>query len=287
MLRREIACMMVGLSCLIGIKTVSARVATTWPITRPANSWAMNPWATGDPETEVRRRGTLLLHLPGIDGPRWCDARMTSGLKDGGVAGNFVIYDWTENDPGLDALEAQPRNELEAAKISAMIVAHTRSDPASPILITGHSGGCALAVWALEKLPADVHVQTVVLLAPALSPQYDLSRALSHVDGKVYAFTSLYDSLILYTGTRTFGTMDGVLSESAGYSGFIRPLGADAQLYGKLIQRPYDPAWEKLGDFGGHLGATSREFSKAILAPLLKDPVDPTTQPTEKTDAGN
>jgi pimeloyl-ACP methyl ester carboxylesterase len=263
---------------VLSIASIVRAAPATMPTSRPTDA---------DIQAEIRRPGPLLLHLPGIDGPRWCDWRMISGLKDGGVAANFVIYDWTENDPGLDALEAQPRNDLEAAKISGMIAAHARVDPASPILITGHSGGCALAVWALEKLPADVHVQTVVLLAPALSPQYDLSRALSHVTGKMYAFTSLYDSLVLYTGTRTFGTMDGVLSESAGYSGFVRPPAGDLQLYGKLIQKPYDPAWEKYGDFGGHLGATSRQFSKAILAPLLKDPADPTTRPSEKTDAGN
>jgi pimeloyl-ACP methyl ester carboxylesterase len=238
-------------------------------------------------EAQVRKPGPLLLHLPGIDGPRWCDTRMILGLRDGGVRANVLIYDWTENDPGLDALEAAGRNDVEAGNIANLIVVHARIDPASPIFLTGHSGGCALAVWALEKLPADVKVQTVVLLAPALSPQYDLSRALSHVRGKMVSFNSIYDSLVLYTGTRMFGTMDGLLSEAAGFSGFVRPPDGDASLYGKLIQRPYDPAWEKYGDWGGHLGATSRQFSAAILAPLFADPNDPATRISEKSDAGN
>ena len=34
-----------------------------------------------------------------------------------------------------------------------------------------------LAVWALEKLPDDVKVDTVLLMSSALSPTYDLSKA--------------------------------------------------------------------------------------------------------------
>ena len=52
-------------------------------------------------------------------------------------------------------------------------------------------------MWALEKLPDDVMVDDLVMVASALSPQYDLSKALKHVRGKAYAFNSMLDVLIL------------------------------------------------------------------------------------------
>jgi hypothetical protein len=228
--------------------------------------------------------GPLLIHLPGIAGYRHCDQRLLAGLANGGVAAAIVVYDWTDNDPGFHALCAWDRNHAEAQKIANMIVAHTRADPASPIYLTAHSGGCGVAVWALEKLPDHVMVDTVLLLAPALSPQYDLSAALRHVRGRAYAFTSRYDGLVLCTGTQMFGTIDGVMCEAAGYGGFVRPPRGDPELYKRLVQRSYDVQWAKLGNWGDHLGTTSRRFSAVILAPLLREAVaDPATRPDEPT----
>jgi pimeloyl-ACP methyl ester carboxylesterase len=233
---------------------------------------------------QAQAKGALLVHLPGIGGIRRCDRRMLAGLKDAGVSAGVIVYDWTDHDPGLHALCAWDRNHAEAQKIADLIVAHAQADPASPVYLTAHSGGCGVAVWALEKLPDHVMVDTLLLMAPALSPQYDLSAALRHVRGNAYAFTSQYDTLVLYSGTRTFGTMDGVFSEAAGYSGFVRPPHGDAEMYKKLIQRPYDPRWESLGDRGDHLGAMSRRFSAVILAPLLHGADgEPATRPAQPT----
>jgi hypothetical protein len=136
-----------------------------------------------------------------------------------------------------------------------------------------------LAVWALEALPADVHVQTVILIAPALSPKYDLTRALAHVNGKMYAFTSTLDSLVLGTGTQLFGTIDGVQTPAAGFGGFVRPTSANPAAYQKLVPCPYQAAWQKYHDFGDHLGGMSRPFSREILSPLLRPTLAVTTRP--------
>lgn len=114
---------------------------------------------------DVTAKGPLLLHIPGISGPRYCDHRMLAGLRGGGVHGNFVIYDWTENDPGIHALQSYARNHAEAQTIADLIIAHTNADPGSPIVVTSHSGGTAMAIWALEDLPPDVKIHTLLLLA--------------------------------------------------------------------------------------------------------------------------
>lgn len=254
-----------------------ATVAVGGPATQPASADILL--------ADVSVRGPLLLHLPGIGGYLGCDRRMLSGLRDGGVNANIVVYDWTESDPGIHALQAYQRNQREAAKIADLIAAHAAADPDSPIYITAHSGGCGVAAWAMAKLPPDVKVQTVLFMAPALSPTFDLTAALRHVNGKMFVFSSPLDTVVLYTGTRLFGTMDGVRTEAAGFCGFIMPRGADPVMYRKLVSCVYRSDWARYNDFGGHIGAMSRSFAAAVLAPLLRSGPAPTTQADARVDA--
>lgn len=210
-----------------------------------------------------------LLHLPGIGGELPVDHDLVDGLKEGGWKGPLTIYDWTENDPGLDALRNHKRNIREAGKIADMIETRVRKDPKVRIIVTSHSGGTGLAVWALEKLPDDVQVQDLLLLASALSPGYDLSHALKHVRGHAYVFYSQGDAVVLGTGTKMFGTIDGVRSQAAGLVGFEVPKGADRALYRKLVQKPYDQGWEVYGHFGNHIGCMSESFADHVLAPIV------------------
>jgi pimeloyl-ACP methyl ester carboxylesterase len=222
----------------------------------------------------------VLLHLPGVAGELPIDHNLIRGLKAGGYDGQTEIYDWTESDPGLSALWSRRRNDREAQRIADKIVQIVKNDPEVQITITAHSGGTGLAVWALERLPADVYVQTLFLLSSALSPGYDLTKALRHVRGHVYAFNSEYDSIVLGAGTRAFGTIDGVRTEAAGKVGFVMPTGGDAHQYAKLLQPPFDRAWMKYGNLGDHIGMLNGEFARRVLAPLVQAEIGAsTTQP--------
>lgn len=229
-------------------------------------------------------RHTWLLHLPGIGGERGIDHSFIHGMRDGGWAGPTAIYDWTENDPGLDALRNHHRNQREAKKVAQMIQDRIRQDPRSRIVIASHSGGTGIAVWALEDLPDGIQVDDLLLLASALSPQYDLSKALSHVRGHAYVFHSSGDALVLGTGTKLFGTIDGRQSVAAGLIGFKALPDADKRQYEKLVQQPYDNDWRALGHYGDHIGCMSRAFVETIIAPILIDElsgVPPTTRPAD------
>jgi hypothetical protein len=210
-----------------------------------------------------------LLHLPGIGGKRSIDLAMTRGFEEGGFTGDIEIYDWTENDPGINALIADARNHKEARLIAEKITARFDKDPASPIYFSSHSGGGGVAVWALEDLPPQVKVNTVLMMAPALSPQYDLTKALQHVTGKVYVFSSTQDFLVLETGCKLMGTIDGVKTPAAGYCGFVRPETGDVGQYAKLVSMPYNPQWIMYDDYGNHVGAMTRSFARSVLAPLV------------------
>jgi pimeloyl-ACP methyl ester carboxylesterase len=224
----------------------------------------------------------LLLHIPGVGGHLLVDDLLTQGLKLGGLDAQVQIYDWTDGKPGIAALVNYEANQHQAQAIADIIMQARRSDPKRRIILTSHSGGTGLAVWALEKLPDDVQVDTLLLLASALSPQYDLTRALRHVKGSAYTFISEMDP-VLGVGTRTFGTIDRIKTESAGRVGFTRPEGADPLQYDKLVTFDYDAAWLSLGNAGDHIGTMNRPFARRVLAPLLitgKLPrIEPASQP--------
>ncbi len=211
-----------------------------------------------------------LLHLPGIAGLCEIDRALIAGLQRGGFNADVDIYDWTGEEHGMNALLKFDHNRAESKKVAGILLKQYRTHPDVPIYITAHSGGCGIAAWALESLPADVHVQMVVMIAPALSPTYDLSDALAHITTCCCVLNSRNDGVVLGAGTRILGTIDRQHSEAAGLNGFVRPARSDAVQYQKLIPIPYDPAWYRaFGNAGDHIGAMSVRFGAGYLAPLL------------------
>jgi hypothetical protein len=252
-----------------------ARAATAVEAVAPAEQRPMPARA------EQPRPKSYLLHLPGIAGARSIDHAVVRGITDGGFDGDSEIYDWTENDPGMHALLALQRNHVEARIISQMIAKRAAAAPNEKIVLLSHSGGCGLAAWALEDLPDGVMIDSLVMMSPALSPSYDLSKALRHVSGHAYVFSSLADIVVLSTGTKLFGTIDGVKTEAAGRVGFTQPDGADAEQYNKLVALPYDPSWLNFNDRGDHIGGMTRSFGEHVLAPLILDgTMPPVSMPT-------
>lgn len=237
-----------------------------------ANAPAAMAATAGSPTTyrAVAAPTPLHIHLPGIGGYRSIDRGLLRGLREGGYAATLKPWDWPGVDAGLAALVATERHRAQSARIAQLLAAHARANPGGQITVSAHSGGAGIIAWALEQLPADVQIDRLVLIAPALSPQYDLSRALAHVREKAYVFYSPYDAAVLGIGTKMFGTVDGLKVEASGKVGFERPAdAADARQYEKLVQVPYRAEWIKLGNIGDHIGGLSRPFSRAVLAPLL------------------
>lgn len=270
-MRRLVSCIVVGLLALCSPRFSHAEESpATQPVVATPDDYA-HAW---------------LLHLPGIGGEMSIDRAFVRGMRDAGWDGPVKIYDWTEHDPGIDALRARKRNDREAQKVADLIVERLKQDPKVKITLTSHSGGTGIAVWALEKLPKGAKVQTLVLLASALSPEYDLSAALKHVRGKAYVYYSENDTLVLGAGTQLFGTIDGKKSVSAGLIGFKQPAGADKAQYAKLDQRPWTRQWMIFENSGSHIGCMSEPFVSHVVAPTLiaalagkPDPEPPTTRP--------
>jgi len=218
----------------------------------------------------------LAIVLPGIDGCGPLNWSVARGLEDGGFRGGIVIHDWTTGYWGLTAyhLCAYERNRREAAKLAQFVMDYQDAFPGRPVHLVGHSAGGVLAAWALEALPEGRSVETAILMAPSLSPQYSLAEALRKV-GQLWNFWSPYDLFFLVFITSLMGTMDRRHSVSAGFRGFTIPTNSGpeiAELYRRRFQqRRYKPSMARQYHLGGHFGWANRVFVAETLTPLLLD----------------
>jgi pimeloyl-ACP methyl ester carboxylesterase len=247
------------------------------------------PTSGGEPAEKA-----WLLHLNGIGNQRACDQMLLRGLKASGLNADMRIHDWTEGESALTSLHGMDANKKRAAGIADMITRQRKAFPDRPIILTSHSGGTAIAAWTLEALPEDVQIDTWILFAPALSREYDLSKALKRVKGQAHVFSSPNDTLFLNAGTKLFGTMDGQKGEAAGLKGFIIPEQADLRQYRKLVPHPHKLAWFlRYGNAGTHMCPLMPRFAREYVGTILKtgaapddaQAITPATQPAQPSAA--
>jgi len=212
---------------------------------------------------------TYLLHLSGISGMTIFDRWWLDALEDAGAADRYEVFDWADDGNWIHVLHAVEQNRKAATKVAEFVTAVRRLNPDVRIIMSSESGGVAVALWTLEALPPDVKVDEALLVAPAVSPGYDLSRALDHVSGVVRYTTTPLDVGTLGLWTSVLGNMDGVKSPGAGLVGFCQPAGADPAAYRRLIRVSYNPAWMIWGNLGSHTGAMSSAFARHVLGPML------------------
>jgi pimeloyl-ACP methyl ester carboxylesterase len=159
----------------------------------------------------------------------------------------------------------------EGRKLAEKIVALRRACPAGEVYLVGHSAGAAVVLAALEAVPPNF-VDRAVLLAPAVSAEYDLRAALRGVRCGLDVFSSRRDWFCLGLGMGLFGTTDRCWSAASGRVGF-RPEGGrptNAGLYARLRQHPWGPCQAWTGNQGGHYGSHRTAFLRAYVLPLFQ-----------------
>jgi pimeloyl-ACP methyl ester carboxylesterase len=225
--------------------------------------------------TPARLERGYTVILPGIEGASSLNTSVVTGLVDGGWPGAIEVYDWTAGSVLLFPvnLRALDRNKQEARRIATKIVAYQLKYPNRPVHIIGHSGGGGVAILALEALPGDRRITSAILLAPAISPDYNLRRALRRTEHGIWNFYSRHDVGFLQAGTKLLGTIDGQHTSAAGAVGFQMPWGldeADRRLYAShLRQQAYSRKMADSGHSGGHLGWSNRQFVAEWLCPIM------------------
>lgn len=222
----------------------------------------------------------LIWMFPGVEGGAWILADPYRALRDAGVSSAIEFHDWTPLFGTFDNLMSYERNRHDAARVAVHIAQYAREHPAAPIDLIGYSGGGGMAVMVAEAIPEDVAIRNILLVQPAISREYDLSRALRPVRGKLVNFYAPSDWFILGAGTSTFGTMDRKFGPSAGKDGFVVERAVPrAELRPHFEQRCWK--WDDLaiGHAGTHASIISYAWNRRVVAPYLHDPDPTTSQP--------
>ena len=214
-------------------------------------------------------RGMVMV-LPGIEGAGPLNLRICDGLYAGGVDKAIVLRDWSGLLGPIGNQRDEIRNRQVADQIAAEIVAYQDEYPNQPVILIGHSGGSAIAVWTAEAMPDGRHVDGVILLASSLSNKYDLRLALEKSSRGIINFYSHKDRALLGVGTGAVGTMDGKHSTPAGRRAFVVPENSyQLWAYEGLHQVAWSPQFRALDHRGGHGGYTHFRFIRDGLSPVI------------------
>jgi hypothetical protein len=222
-----------------------------------------------------RAPGGLLIVVGGVGGLDWCGIAVRHVVKVVRMPYSVQLFPWGHGFLRWHADLTNVTNRDARAEVLAETISRFKTDhPRSPVVMVAKSGGAGVGVKALELLDPET-VERAVLLAPALSPRYDLTVALRAVRHEMVVFWSPLDVIILGFGTRLFGTTDRVRTASAGLLGFQIPasLAHDPNRnreYRKLRQIRWHPRMAATGNFGGHVGPDSPFFIKKYVVPLLQ-----------------
>lgn len=242
------------------------------------SNWTTRAMGMCEPRTfsqeEIAEGMTFV--LPGIESESVFTYGICDGLLEGGLRGAVRVFNWGLPFPGgyLANLTRVDRNKKRAADLAAAIMRYQDEFPDKPVWLVAHSGGCGVAVFAAEALPADRKIEGIVLLAGAISPTYDLRKALSRTHRGILNNYSCKDEMVLRWGTSFFGTTDRQFCPACGYAGFTIPdhlSSEDRQLYAKLKQI----AWQKeMADtcrhWGGHITSASGVYMARHVAPWMR-----------------
>ena len=216
------------------------------------------------PTTTTRPQDGLTLVLPGVEGASIFNSNIARGLVAGDVPGHIEVFEWTSGQSlrSLEHISDECRHNRQANRLARLIQKSQREDPTRPISLVSHSGGAGIALKALELLPCDHPVTSVVLIAPAVSRDYPIQKLAGKSEAGIWSFNSPLD-LRLTLGTMLTGTMDGQHANSAGSFGFLNNARGLAQI-------SYKPSMVLQGHFGGHLTPSNSSFVSHWIAPLVR-----------------
>jgi hypothetical protein len=189
-------------------------------------------------------------------------AEVARGLEEAHYPGHVEAYMWTTSfNPAIDQIN-RPFAHLRAAIMTAKIQDYLNRFPHNDVNIIALSAGTGIAVWAVEALEPQYKVADLVLLGSSLSSDYDMSKALQRIKGRVIVYYSPHDT-ILDGPVRVLGTIDGKLGvDSAGLVG-LRPPGGGG---GKIKNIGWAPTYEQYGWTGAHTDCTSEMFVREVLS---------------------
>ena len=215
----------------------------------------------------------IVMLLDGVGGFQFLPVLVRRVLREGELPMSSTWFRWQMPVPGLMLVDLmwRSRNQRRAALLARQLQDLHARFPSAKIHVIGYSGGTGVAVFALEALGGRVPIETLLLFAPAISPNYNLAPMMQNVR-RAYVMVSPRDSWLLGIGTRLFGTMDRRRVASAGLVGFSVPedIGPDhREAYSRIHVVEWCEEFRDSGHSGGHIGWTQLSFLRKHLVPLL------------------
>lgn len=194
---------------------------------------------------------------------------LNRAIAEAGLPLAVERFGWSHGPGRIFAdLHGRGRHRDKGKELAGAILAQRQTYPCGKIYLVCHSSGAAVGLAAVESLPPGT-VDRIILLAPALSPRYDLCPSLRCACEGIDVFTSRRD--VISHALALIGTTDGTHRISAGCLGFTPDpsSGGDPALYANLRQHPWESGMGAAGHLGGHFGCTRVGFFRAYLVPLL------------------
>lgn len=188
------------------------------------------------------------------------------GLKEAGYTGDVEVYLWTTSLlPIVDQLNIVGA-KLRAAALTRRIERYARRYPGRPINMIALSAGTGVTIWAIERLHKGVKVNNVILLGSSLSHDYDVTKALKHMTGKIRAYYSPHDRVL--AAVPIIGTIDGRRGVKAiGQVGLTPP----PKMADRVVNIAWNRKYARYGWTGSHTDCTRKDFVKYVLAKHLID----------------
>jgi hypothetical protein len=231
-------------------------------------------YATAEQPVAARAvRPGIVVTVEGIGGLDLLGPNAQTSMRKAGLPHEVYPFRWTHG-TGRFLIDLQDTQHLvkKANELAQTLMRLRAEAPARPIYVVARSAGTGLTLFALEQVPRGT-VDRVILISAAVSPAFDLRRALSATRGEIVSFYSHNDQFVLNWGTRHFGTADRYYGPSAGLSGFVRPadLDDDGQaLYRRLVQVGWTPRMLLHGTPGTHLSTGQPGFLCSEIVPWLR-----------------
>ena len=216
--------------------------------------------AKADPVSNVAGR---LLILPGVGNTRFQFSRFAAHAARLLPGFAVEIRTWGQPLLTLRNLRAYTRNLAVARDLAVELARWRHAHPTSKLYLLGYSGGGGVAALVASGLAPEIAIDRLILVAPAISPDYPMAESvLPHVTKFVASFASKRDIQVGW-GTRTFGTIDRRFTASAGAVGF-------RSTSPKLLELHWSRDDLRYGHHGNHWSYLGRRWQAARLLPALE-----------------
>ena len=229
------------------------------------------------PDRAERETHGYLYYLDGAGGgtakKNWVGG-VREGFVEAGYPGAGEMFSWETGKGMMADQKASVKFKREKAQeLAVRIKKRAKDNPGVPIDLLGFSAGTAEVVYAMEVLPENVRIDTVVLLGASITHDYDLTKMLKRLKGKMYVYTSTHDRMVGFF-MKFSGSADRKYhDEGADIHGFVLPKGANAEtrkLYAdKIVTIKWNKKFEKDGNKGHHFDNIKMEFIRDQVAPLF------------------